>query len=161
LYVGRVSGQPSIKAISDGYLIMDSDTQFAAINHYVNQDVIVAFGGGDVGIGLTAPQGKLHIQDGAGYAMHRYVSPINSATPIVVIPNGTGDVTEIVYLQIVVTDGTNSTSSTGSRTPGGAVVDLTLGTNTFRMTVNADGSVDVRRQAGTGTISAMIYLQWI
>jgi len=116
---------------------------------------------GNVGIGTTSPQGALHVKDGDGYYLVKYVSPINSATPIVVIPNGAGDVTKIIQFEFVVTDGTNSTASSGSRTPGGAVVDATLGTNTFRMTVNADGSVDVRRQAGTGTLSAMFEFKWI
>jgi len=65
LYVGRVSGQPNIKGSTTGYLIMDSDTNFAAINYYVNQNVILAFGGGRVGIGTSSPSFNLSFGNGA------------------------------------------------------------------------------------------------
>jgi hypothetical protein len=54
LNLGRISGQPTIKA-TEAYLIMDSLSNFAAINHFVNQNVILAYGGGNVGIGTNAP----------------------------------------------------------------------------------------------------------
>jgi len=57
LGVGRASGQPSIKARSDadgGWLIMDSTgSGKAGVNYYHNADVILAKGGGNVGIGTS------------------------------------------------------------------------------------------------------------
>ena len=63
LTVGRYSGQPSIKAGTDdgGYLIMDSSSNYLSLNHYVNKDVILAFGGGEVGIGTNDPKADLHV----------------------------------------------------------------------------------------------------
>jgi hypothetical protein len=63
LTLGRYSGQPSIKAGTDdgGYLIMDSSSNYLSLNHYVNKDVILANGGGDVGIGTNDPIANLHV----------------------------------------------------------------------------------------------------
>ncbi len=58
--IGRASGQPSIKS-TEAYLIMDSLSNFASINHYVNQHVILAFGGGNVGIGNNSPTQRLDV----------------------------------------------------------------------------------------------------
>ena len=62
LYLDRVTGQPSIKAsTTDGYMIIDSSSNYLSLNHYVNKDVILANGGGDVGIGTNNPIANLHV----------------------------------------------------------------------------------------------------
>src|SRR5690606_36880273 len=58
LMVGRVSGQPSIKSGAD-WLIMDSNTNPAALNYYTAQDVLLGYGGGSVGVGMTSPGQRL------------------------------------------------------------------------------------------------------
>lgn len=60
LYLERNSGYSSIRA-TDAYLIMDSNTNFAAINYYVAQDVVLNFGGGNTGIGTNTPSEKLDV----------------------------------------------------------------------------------------------------
>ena len=60
LIVGRKAGQPSIKS-SNAYFIIDSSTEFAAINYYVNTDVVLGYGGGNVGIGNNSPSDKLSV----------------------------------------------------------------------------------------------------
>ena len=53
LLLGRANGQPSIKAQTDngGHMIIDSTTNFMSLNHYVNQNIAMVMGGGNVGIG--------------------------------------------------------------------------------------------------------------
>ena len=55
LTLGRYTGQPSIKGGTDdgGYLIMDSSGGNAALNWYSSDNVILANGGGNVGIGTS------------------------------------------------------------------------------------------------------------
>ena len=54
LRVERKSGNANITPpSSEAFMIIDSNTNFAAINYYVNQDVLLAYGGGKVGIGTN------------------------------------------------------------------------------------------------------------
>lgn len=64
IQVRRANGYASIKASSDngGNLILDSySTGAVYINNYVNRPVYIATGGGNVGIGTTAPNKKLSV----------------------------------------------------------------------------------------------------
>ena len=63
LLLGRTNGQPTIKAQTDngGHLILDSTSNFMSLNHYVNQNIIMGNGGGNVGIGTTSPVEKLDV----------------------------------------------------------------------------------------------------
>ena len=68
MVVGRLSGHPNIKANTDagGYLILDSNGDAAAINHYVASNVWLATGGGNVGINTTSPTVKLDVAGTTG-----------------------------------------------------------------------------------------------
>ncbi|MBE9467896.1 MAG: lamin tail domain-containing protein [Bacteroidetes bacterium] len=57
LNLGRISGQPTIKARTDagGYLFMESNGGKLGLNWYASDNVIIANGGGNVGIGTTKP----------------------------------------------------------------------------------------------------------
>jgi len=61
--LGRATGQASIKAGTDssGHLIIDSSTGHVYINNYVNKNIYLANGGGNVGIGTDSPSEKLSI----------------------------------------------------------------------------------------------------
>ena len=65
--VGRLTGYPSIEARSNaagGWLILDSTGDGnVGLNHYHDGDVILAEGGGNVGIGLSQPAAKLHVYE--------------------------------------------------------------------------------------------------
>ncbi len=68
IYVGRGSGLPSIKAsslASAGMLIMDSAGGGVALNWYTADNVYIATGGGNVGIGTSAPTNPLQMASGA------------------------------------------------------------------------------------------------
>ena len=54
LTLGRYAGQPNLKS-SDAYMIMDSNSGFAGLNYYAADNVYLAGGGGNVGIGMTLP----------------------------------------------------------------------------------------------------------
>jgi len=63
--VGRASGQPSIKGLG-GWLILDAPTNGKlGLNYWESGNVIIANGGGKVGIGVPGPvisgTGKLHM----------------------------------------------------------------------------------------------------
>ena len=68
LTLGRYTGQPTIKAGTDdsGYLIMDSSGGKLGLNWYSGDDISLANGGGNVGIGTTSPDSKLSINTSSG-----------------------------------------------------------------------------------------------
>jgi hypothetical protein len=73
LVLGRVGGRATIKGgpqTNDKYMIIDSNGQYASINHYVSDDVALAYGGGSVGIGTTTPSTKLHVYDAGASVIH-------------------------------------------------------------------------------------------
>jgi hypothetical protein len=65
LELDRVTGTPSIKA-SDSYLIMDSNGGRTELNRYVDDPVVLAHGGGNVGIGTDSPASQLSIVNNVG-----------------------------------------------------------------------------------------------
>ena len=73
MYVGRASGQPSIRGISDSdmFVIEAGLTGKTALNYYGTGDVILALGGGKVGVGLdTILSEKLQIAGGIKASGH-------------------------------------------------------------------------------------------
>jgi len=72
LKVGRVSGQPSIRGISaTDWLIVDAGTSgTVGLNYWSTGNVILAHGGGKVGIGIITPGSKLQVNGNAaiGYS---------------------------------------------------------------------------------------------
>lgn len=68
ILVGRKDGNPSIKSSqqSSGHLILDSEfNKYVSLNHYTPDDVVLAFGGGNVGLGKSDPKSKFHVYKGA------------------------------------------------------------------------------------------------
>ena len=81
LRVDRKSGNANITpASSEAFMIVDSNTNFAAINYYANQDVILAYAGGNVAIGDTSPSQKLFVNGN---------TKINTALGVGVNPSST------------------------------------------------------------------------
>ena len=115
---------------------------------------------GFVGIGTTAPQGIIHTYDTIGGSLVWEYDGLD-ATVRTVVPNGTGDC--LYRLQVsyvfrnsagVVVSGAVGISNGGSSSPA-------VGTDTVRIRVNADGSIDVARTAGTNTIKVLLHLLWL
>lgn len=58
--IGRISGKPNIKS-SDAYAFMDSNGGHAGLNWYTSDNVALANGGGNVGIGNSSAPQKLTV----------------------------------------------------------------------------------------------------
>ena len=80
LTLGRYSGQPTIKAGTDdsGYMIIDSSGGIAALNWYSSDNVVLATGGGNVGIGTTSPSYKLDVRADDGSIGQVFIKGGNS-----------------------------------------------------------------------------------
>jgi hypothetical protein len=67
LLLERANGQPTIKAgtTQSGHLILDSNAGHIYLNNYVNKNVLIATGGGNVGIGTTSPGARLEVKSAA------------------------------------------------------------------------------------------------
>lgn len=80
-----------------------------------------------------------------------------------VIPDGAGDVTALLAVEAVIKPSTGTTTYDAARLAPGAAARTIYddGTNRCAITVNADGSVQVQRTAGTVTFTIIINATWI
>lgn len=68
ILVGRKDGYPSIKSsqLGSGHLILDSEfSKYVSLNHYTSDNIILGYGGGNVGVCTSNPKSKLHLYRGA------------------------------------------------------------------------------------------------
>jgi hypothetical protein len=116
---------------------------------------------GALGIGTTAPQGRLHLHDGTMGGL--YVSKTGiTGTPQTIIPNGTGDVVRGAILEGVAFDGTDTWPLTSSSLTGTGTVTIgNPGVNTIGITRAADGSVTVARTNGSNTWTLGLHMTWL
>lgn len=124
---------------------------------------------GRVGIGRTAPQGRLHLYDTIGGCAYWEFDGVDGTTRIV-IPDGAGDVVYgLQYLfaaKISTSAATNGGIFTGSQgplmTPGSSSGTLYgVGADTLVLRVTAAGQVEVQRVAGTATYKVALWLLWM
>jgi hypothetical protein len=115
---------------------------------------------GNVGFSVASPQGIIHAYDTiSGFILWEYDGL--DATVRTVIPNGTGDVLYRLRATYVMRDSAGAVAGATANVNNGASTNLTVGTNTVRLRVNADGSCDVARTAGTDTIKIALMLNWL
>lgn len=114
---------------------------------------------GNVGLGTAAPQGRLHTWDGAGGSLVASRTNVG-ATAQVIIPNGAGDVAKLARVEAIASNGTASGSGAGVLGPGSALA-VTAGADVYELRVNADGSLDVRRTAGTNPGTVVVRVLWM
>lgn len=84
-----------------------------------------------------------------------------AATAVTIVPNGAGDVTAQVAFSHASRD--SAGGSAAGATQQGNPSDLAFysqGGNNFNWRVNADGSWDVRRTAGTATLTTFLMAVW-
>jgi hypothetical protein len=115
---------------------------------------------GKVGIGTTSPQGILHSYDAISGLLKWEYDGLD-ATVRTVVPNGTGDCLYRLSAMYVLRDSAAAVANGTAAVSNGASTNLTVGGNTVRLRVNADGSVDVARTAGTDTIKVNFLLIWL
>ena len=115
---------------------------------------------GAIGIGTPTPQAIFHIHETiSGFIVWEFDGL--DATVRTIIPNGTGDVLYRLTAMYVLRDSAAAVASGTTDVSNAASVNLTVGGNTVRLRVNADGSTDVARTAGTDTIKVALVLRWL
>lgn len=119
---------------------------------------------GNVGIGTGSPQGRLHAYDGASKGSSIFTTKTAVAgTAVIIVANGTGDVTTILRASVITkpSTGTAQTGSVQLLNNSSTNIFNDGGTDIVELRVNADGSLDVRRTAGSLTYTVVIDAIWL
>lgn len=115
--------------------------------------------GGSVGIGTLDPEGVLHLWDGVAGHIFTSHSGVTSTARIIV---AAGAVTQFARVDLLISNGTARTFLSFSMQVGGAMAQsITTGSDTWQVRLNGDGSLDVRRTAGSGTATVVVRCMWI
>lgn len=114
--------------------------------------------GTNIGVNTRLPQGPLHIYTANGSCGFFTKTGINT-TPQEIIPNGSFDVTKILRFTATMSTSGGTASAVGGLTPGASQA-FTCGSDTFNLRVNANGSVDVVRTAGSNAGQLAVFLVW-
>lgn len=122
---------------------------------------LIVADGGAVGIGAQTPQGILHLWDGVGGNLFATITGIN-ATAQPLIAAGAESIAQIVRVDALVSNGTARTFLGFTLTVGGITTqNLSTGGDTWQFRLNLDGSLDLRRTAGSGTGTALVRAMWL
>lgn len=115
--------------------------------------------GGSVGIGTQTPEGLLHLWDGvAGHLFASFSAITSTAVDLL----AAGAVGQYVRLDVLVTNGTARAFLAFSLQTGGTTTqNLVTGSDTWQVRLNGNGSVDVRRTAGSGTATVVVRAMWV
>jgi hypothetical protein len=121
---------------------------------------------GKTGIGVSSPQGRLHVHDGSSGFLFTTVS-VPDGNAITVIPNAAGDVTDRLDGFYICNPSSGTTSAglisaaaAGGLAPGATLDLLNDGANIIQLQINANGAVSLQRTAGAKTYVVSLQLFW-
>lgn len=124
-----------------------------------SNNLVIQGAGGNIAIGMTAPQGKIHAFDGAGRLLFVTKTSVVGSSQVI-IPNAAGDVTRALMGWFSLSDGTSGVANSFTMLPGDNV-DISLGGSTWRLALNANGELTVIRTFGSGTATITLLMLWI
>lgn len=115
--------------------------------------------GGSVGIGTLDPEGVLHLWDGVAGHIFTSQSGVTSTARVFV---AAGAVTQFARLDVLISNGTTRSFLAFNLQVGGTTTQgISTGSDTWQVRLNGDGSLDVRRTAGSGTATVVVRCMWI
>jgi hypothetical protein len=157
---GNPAGAKYFGFINEGgdYLGFFSDL-FRLWNKAASATHLLVDAAGNVGLGTASPQGRLHTWDGVSGSLTVSKGSIG-ATAQTILPNGAGDVTKLARVEGIASNGTAHAAFSGTLAVGGAL-SASAGGDTYELRVNADGSMDVRRTAGSNPGTVMLRVLWM
>ena len=117
---------------------------------------------GNLGVGVSSPQGRLHLFDGTGGKILWSATGID-ATAVTIIPDGPGDVTTICRFKVIVVREVagNPTNTLDGEVANGSNIDIFNNAgDVLNLRVNTDGSMDVRQTGGTSSYTVVLDAIW-
>lgn len=115
--------------------------------------------GKEFGLGLTTPQGAFHVYDGNSGRLFVTKTGVNG-TSQTIIPDGAGDVTTFLRVEIIITSNEPATAwNLFNLTPGGTFPQ-SVGSDSVTFTLSAAGAFTVQRTSGSHTHDVTVWAMW-
>ncbi len=154
LFLHRGTGEFHMRSIENAALVLG--TQSVERLRVRNAGVSIC----GPGAGFD-PQGVLHTFDGLGGRLITSKSAIGT-TAQTLLADGAGDVTQLVHVDALVSTSSARTFATFTLDLAGTTTHaVALGSESFQFRLNAGGSLDVRRTAGTLAGAVVVQAMWL
>jgi hypothetical protein len=157
-YVGAEIASQNDGGIDDG------DLRFSTADGQALAERMVISSGGLVGIwgpgAAFAPQGVLHVHDGVGGFLCATRTAIGAAAQVL-LPNGAGDVALLARVEALVSNGSQAAFAAFTLDAAAPTYSVAVGADAYQFRRNADGSLDVRRTAGSSAGTALVRALWM
>jgi hypothetical protein len=142
----------------------DGDLRFSTADGQALAERLLISSGGLVGIcgpgAPFAPQGVLHVHDGTGGFLWATRAGIGAAAQLLV-PNGAGDATLMARMEALVSNGSQGAFAAFTLDAVTPAYTVAVGSDGYQFRRNADGSLDVRRTAGSSAGTAVVRALWV
>jgi hypothetical protein len=142
---------------------LDTEDFYLFVNGIANPKLGIKGATGIIGLlnAATSPQGHLHLHDGTfGWMLVRKANV--NATPQTIHSDTTGDIVRGALVEYVAWDGTNFAAAGNISIANGGTHGIVMGTSTYTITVNANGSMTIARSSGTGTLTSIaLKILWL